>query len=166
MDATAVNAFFESYASAWAENDAVAIASHWNPSATDYLYKAEELPEFLVNMEQITGYWKHNERFHERIRLRFGEVTLKPLPGGALAVLPMRWDIRFSEGVPTLEGGDFPHAGKMMGGENHVLTQLVETNNGIKLEAWVEAPDAPITYMRRLYEWAADSNALSRGLDP
>jgi hypothetical protein len=67
----------------------------------------------------------------------------------------MRWDIKFAQSE-SAEGPSAQHAGKAMGGENHVLALVRKTDAGVKLVGWSETPDAAISYMRRLYEWAAD----------
>jgi len=68
----------------------------------------------------------------------------------------MRWDIKFAADATTPDGAAFSQAGKLMGGENHVLALIKQTASGLKLAGWSETPDAPLSYMRQLYEWVAD----------
>lgn len=151
-----VAAFFESYSAAWSANDAEAIAAHWSNDDPTMFYKAEENLSVITTFDGIKAYWAHNETFHERVRLIFTEPTLMPLPGGYhFGFIKMRWDIKFKAAQKMFEGSDFEHGGKAMGGENHTFILLREVDGDIKLCGWSETPDAPITYMSRLYEWAA-----------
>lgn len=157
------NAFFTSYSNAWADNNGAAIASHWDGSDEAVFYKAEEIAHIFETWEEITAYWAHNETFHDRVRLVFSHPQIRPLPAGyAIVVVAMRWDIAFASGKKTFEAQDFEHGGKAMGGENHVITLVKETPSGLKLCGWSETPDAPITYMGRMYEWAASDDFRKR----
>ena len=157
MNSSDLDAFFESYAAAWAANDSDRIASHWDADDPNPFYKAEEVPDYFHDLDEIKAYWKQNERFHDAIRLRFSEMKTRPLPDGYLMVfLRMRWDIRFATDAQRDDGTSFAHAGKSMGGENHVLALVHQKNTRLALVGWSETPDAPISYMRRLYEWVAD----------
>lgn len=154
-----INTFFTSYSAAWAANDSAAIAGHWDGSDPAIFYKAEEIAHVFETWEEITAYWAHNETFHDRVRLTFSAPQIRPLPAGyAIVVVAMRWDIAFATGKKTYENLDFEHGGKAMGGENHVVTLVKETPIGLKLCGWSETPDAPITYMGRMYEWAASAD--------
>ena len=63
----------------------------------------------------------------------------------------MRWDIRFAKDAKLMDGSSFSWAGRSMGGENHVIALLKETGDGPRITAWIEAPNAPITYIADLY---------------
>jgi len=156
MDVKQITTFFDSYSAAWAANDGAAIAAHWDGTDPAIFYKAEEIASVFTSWTDITQYWAHNEAFHDKVRLKFSGPQIRPLPGGyAMVIVKMRWDIAFATGKKTFENQDFEHGGKAMGGENHVVTLMKETPEGLKLCGWSETPDAPITYMGRMYEWAA-----------
>ncbi len=90
---------------------------------------------------KLRAYWKHNETFHQAVELVFDHFQYKPVASNVMMVaFQMRWDIRFAA------------AGNAMGGDNRVLTLLREGEEGWKLTAWIEAPIAPINYVRQLYE--------------
>lgn len=77
------------------------------------------------------------------MRLTFGDAQAIPLEGDwSLLWLAMRWDIRFASSAPA------PVGGKAMGGDNHVLALL----HGERFAGWSETPDAPIAYIRAMYE--------------
>jgi hypothetical protein len=158
-----INTFFTSYSAAWAANDSAAIAGHWDGSDPALFYKAEEISAVFTRWEQVTQYWAHNEAFHEKVRLQFSQPQICPMPTGySVVIVKMRWDIAFASGNDTFEGEEFAHGGKAMGGINHTLCLMKETPNGLKLCGWSETPDAPITYMAKLYEWAASDDFKAR----
>ncbi len=148
--------FFQSYSAAWKSNSAQRLLEHWDPSETSPFYKAEEISRFYHTYDEILSYWQHNENFHDAVELEFSDIKEKSLTDSvSMVFLRMQWDIKFAPGTQTQEGLAFAHAGKRMGGENHVLALLRHIKHETKLIGWSETPDAPITYMGRLYEWAA-----------
>lgn len=156
ITAKAAKDLLDRYSQAWTDNDSAAIASHWQGDDEAVFYKAEEISDVFSSFDEITAYWAHNEKFHEKVRLVFDLKMLNPLPGGyAIGFIAMRWDIAFKADQKTFEGEDFNHGGKAMGGENHTLIMLRDAGAGPKFVGWSETPDAPITYMAKLYEWAA-----------
>ncbi len=50
-----------------------------------------------------------------------------------------------------MDGSAFAWAGQTMGGDNHVVALLKESAGTWKLNAWIEAPNAPINYIADLY---------------
>lgn len=156
IEVSDVEGLLSSYAAAWAANDSHLIGEHWDKSDPQPFYKAEEIPQYFHRHSDIEAYWRNNERAHAAIQLRFTDVEIKRLsPAEVLAFTHMRWDIRFADSTQA-EGPAAQHAGKAMGGENHVVALVRQSANGLKLVGWNETPDAPISYVRRLYEWAAD----------
>lgn len=136
---------FERYAAAWAANDAEAIASHWDSVAFRF-YKAEEVERVFYVWDEALAYWRGNQAMHERVRLDFSDQRPIPLDAAwRLMFVRMRWSIRFAAAAPPAV------AGKAMGGDNHVLALL----HGERFAGWSETPDAPISYVRRLYETQA-----------
>lgn len=157
MPNSKIESLLGSYAKAWAANDAGAIASHWDFSEPEPFYKAEEVISYFHNADDIRAYWENNQRFHDAIRLQFEKIHVRDMPGDlAMVFFEMRWDIKFAEQATLPDGSNFASAGKRMGGDNHVLALVKETAAGAKLIGWSETPDAPISYMRRLYEQIAD----------
>ncbi|MEQ8264726.1 nuclear transport factor 2 family protein [Pseudohaliea sp.] len=142
-----MDAFLGAYAAAWASSDPEAIGAHWDRERAP-LYQAEEKDEPFTTWAELDDYWAANAEFHDSVRLQFTHPKVQQLAGGLCQVLvQMRWDIRFTTG-----------ASRAMGGTNRVLATLVKTQDGWRLCGWVEAPLAPITYLRRLYEQSAASD--------
>ncbi|MEO0577758.1 MAG: hypothetical protein AAFZ58_03635 [Pseudomonadota bacterium] len=156
LDAAAAQGLLEQYAAAWAANDPSALALFWDQNEPRPFYKAEEVEHFFHSAVDIAAYWQHNAQFHDAIQLSFSHTHAQSLNDGrTLVITRMRWDIRFAGDAKNADGSPFASAGKAMGGENHVLAIVRATANGPKLIGWSETPDAPISYMRRLYEWSA-----------
>lgn len=157
MPIATVENLFASYAKAWAANDPEAIAGHWDFSEPEPFYKAEEVLTYFHSAQDIRNYWEHNQRFHDAIRLQFDKLHVREMPGDlAMVFLKMRWDIKFAGQATLPDGSNFASAGKRMGGDNHVLALVKFVTDGARFVGWSETPDAPISYMRRLYEQIAD----------
>ncbi len=156
MSNDSADGLLSEYAAAWAKNDPALIAALWDQDETQPFYKAEEVETYFHKHEDIMRYWQHNQRFHETIRLQFEPATLQRL-GDELAIvfIKMRWDIRFAKNAQHENGAPFASAGKAMGGDNHVLAMVRATPQGLRFVGWNETPDAPISYMRQLYERTA-----------
>jgi len=138
-------ALLDAYAAAWATGRAAAIAAFWAPQDFRF-YKAEEVAEPFTAWADTEAYWRANEAMHEIVRLGFSHVTPMSITADFGVILArMRWDIRFAAAAPPAL------AGRAMGGDNHVLAMT----RGASLIGWCEAPDAPIAYLRRLYEESA-----------
>jgi hypothetical protein len=156
---------FQDYAAAWRGNAAGDIAAAWD-SDRFVLYKAEEVPHFFLNWQQVLEYWRQNERLHERVVLRFSELRPVPLSERLSLVLArMRWDIRFAPDAVLADGSAFSHRGQAMGGDNHVLAILGarrDSPGSWRLRGWSETPDAPISYIRSLYLAQADLTLLDQ----
>ena len=148
------------YARAWRVNLAEDIAAHWHARRFVF-YKAEEVERMMTDWDQVLAYWRGNEALHEAVVLRFEDVAARPLGESICAASArMRWDIRFADDARMPDGSAFAHRGRAMGGENHVALLLAREGGETGLVGWVEAPDAPLTWLRRRYFEAADGSVL------
>ena len=149
---TAIGNFLSAYREAWSENRAERIESFWATEEPGPFYKAEEIDEIITDWDKLRAYWKHNESFNEAIELTFSDIKEQPAElDRQLIGVRMRWDIKFSPDAKLMDGNPFSWAGQSMGGTNHVIAQLKKTADDYKLTAWIEAPNAPITYIAELY---------------
>lgn len=140
--AAEIRDLFAAYSEAWAANDPIRLEAHWDTSDPVPVYLAEEIDTPMTDWESLRAYWRHNEGFHEKVRLVFSDFAFKPLDGSqVMVVFHMRWDIRFRN-----------FASEAMGGDNRVVATVRQVGDEWRLTSWTEAPLAPITYMRRLYE--------------
>ncbi|MEJ2534744.1 MAG: hypothetical protein P8008_04590, partial [Gammaproteobacteria bacterium] len=116
---------------------------------------------FFHRWEDVLAYWRGNEALHETVSLRFAEPLTRPLAGDLqLLVMRMRWAILFAADARLPDGAVFPHRGRAVGGENHVLALLCEDGDALRLCAWSETPDAALTTLRNLYFARADDTRL------
>lgn len=153
-DDAAIRARLDAYAAAWSVMTAAALEPHWD-TTTEPLYIAEEIDLPMQGWPAVRAYWAHNEGVHDRVSLRFSDIRTHPLTDDlAQAALHMAWDIAFRSG-----------ASRAMGGSNRVVATLRKRDGDWRLTGWVEAPLAPILYMRRLYE-AAVTPGFTDGLNP
>jgi hypothetical protein len=142
-DDAAIRARLDAYAAAWSVMTAEALRPHWDALA-DPLYIAEEIDQPLIGWEAVEAYWTQNEALHARVSLRLSNIRPVALAADlAQAALDMAWDIAFRSG-----------ASRAMGGTNRVVATLRRRDGDWRLTGWVEAPLAPIAYLRRLYEQA------------
>ena len=144
--------FFAQYRQAWNLNAAEQIESFRDTEEPAPFYKAEEVDGVFNDWNDLRAYWKHNEGFNDAIELTFSRLRSQPLgTERRLVAMRMRWEIKFSADAKLMDGSPFGWAGQSMGGDNHVIALLKETSGAWKLNAWIEAPNAPITYIADLY---------------
>jgi len=154
-----IQTVLQNYSQAWRQLSAEGIAACWEPDRFIF-YKAEEIESIFHDWQQVLTYWRNNESLHKALSLGFSDLQQKKLSDDLIvATVRMRWDIRFADDA-NLAGAVFPHRGKAMGGDNHVVIFLCATQNGWKICGWSETPDAPLTYMRSLYLNNANTSLL------
>ena len=137
--AEALDALMRDYAAAWAENDAEALKRFWDRARAP-VYLAEEIDAAFTEWAAVEAYWRNNEGQHLDVRLTFSQARYVDVGEGlVMGVHHMEWTIAFTD-KPA------------MGGDNRVAALYRETGEGWRIAAWIEAPLAPITYMRKLYE--------------
>ena len=137
--AGALTALMDRYRAAWKANDPAALKACWD-TARAPLYLAEEIEETLGDWDAIERYWTLNEGLHADVDLSFTEPVFTDLAEGlVLGAWRMDWTIRFTE-KPAMSGW------------NRVAAVYRDTPEGWRLAAWIEAPLAAVTYVRKLYE--------------
>lgn len=138
-----LDALMEAYARAWRGSDPAALKPFWDAEA-EPVYLAEEIEEAFTRWDAVEAYWAGNRELHAGVDLAFsGARYVTAGDGLVIGVHRMDWSIRFV---------DRP----AMGGDNRVAALYRATKEGWRLAAWIEAPLAPIVYLRRLYEARAD----------
>lgn len=140
--ASDLDALMRDYAAAWAENDAARLKTFWDESRAP-VYLAEEIDAAFTDWAAVEAYWRDNEGRHLDVRLTFSQSRYVDVADGlVMGVHQMDWFIAFTD-KPA------------MGGDNRVAALYRETGEGWRLAAWIEAPLAAITYIRKLYELRA-----------
>jgi len=101
----------------------------------------EEEAAVLTSWPAIRDYWKATEEWNEWIAIEYSDIAVKPVDEtNAMAVLNLRWDVQLNDSPNPL------------GGDNRAVVGLRKVDGAWKIHTWVEAPLAPIVYMRKLYE--------------
>jgi hypothetical protein len=126
---------------AWCALDFPAIKALWDTSS-EPIYFAEESPQAKLTWAELEAYWTFTGQLITKMGMRIvGEPVLREIaPGLISAIYDMHWDAMIK--------GD----ARAVGGDNRVCATFRRTPAGWRFAQYVEAPLAPITYMRRLYE--------------
>ncbi len=135
----------------WRDLDFARIRRLWDP-AHDPIYFAEEAAQPRLDWEQLQAYWDFTGRAIEKMGMNIvDDPVLRELaPGLVTAIYRMHWDA-------LVRGESRP-----MGGDNRVCATFRRTPAGWKFAQYVEAPLAPIAYIRELYEKAATPGFAAR----
>ncbi len=125
---------------AWCRLDFTRIRGLWDESQ-DPVYVAEENPRVHLSWPQLQAYFDLTSRTIERMSMRIeGEPALREIAAGVVtAAYSMHWDA-------AVRGESRP-----MGGDNRVVDTFRRTAHGWRFVQHVEAPLAPISYVRELY---------------
>jgi hypothetical protein len=144
-DVAQIEAILRRLERGWRDLDFSAIESLWDRSRPP-IYFAEEAAQPLLSWSALRDYWRQTAGAIERMGLSIAlPATLRMLaaaPGTALlsAIYTMHWDA-------LIRGSPRP-----VGGDNRVCATFRQVQDEWKLTQYVEAPLAPIVYMRKLYE--------------
>lgn len=128
----------------------------WDPEEAEPWYVPEEVAEPLIGWQAIEQYWATNRRIMRCVRVRYSDIRVKPVAGHAdqaVALFALRWDAELK---------DWPAP---LGGFNRVTANLRLTGDGWRLTHYIEAPMAPITYIRTLVERHGDTAVDQAMLD-
>jgi len=139
-DRAAILALLSELEQAWCRLDFAHVRRLWDTSR-DPVYVAEENPRVHLSWSQLQEYFDHTARTNERMSMRIeGEPALRELaPDLVSAAYSMHWDA-------AIRGESRP-----MGGDNRVVDTFRLTSDGWRFVQHVEAPLAPISYVRELY---------------
>lgn len=134
-----IDALFAAYAKAWKTSAPEDLKPLWDACA-EPVYLAEEIEATLDVWAQVEAYWAGNACNHADVALAFSGGVVRDLaPDLVIAAYRMDWRIAFKD-KPA------------MAGDNRVAAVLRRKPEGWRFTAWIEAPLAAITYMRKLYE--------------
>ena len=133
-------AVLDAYRGAWNAHQFAQLPQYWDTADPTPIYLAEEASAAAMDWPAVRAYWKDTARVIERIQVQYANIRTKPVgPDQVMVVMDMRWDALWD-------------GGRLTGGDNRVVASLRRTKDGWKFFSWVEAPLAPIVYMRRLYQ--------------
>ena len=114
---------------------------HWDQNDPAPLYIAEESDVVMTSWDDIEKYWSGTDAWNEWIVIDYYNYHVKHVDArNAIITFDLRFDVKLN---------DRP---KPIGGDNRGVVSLRKIDGQWKIYAWVEAPLAAITYMRKLYE--------------
>ncbi|MEZ5458578.1 MAG: nuclear transport factor 2 family protein [Steroidobacteraceae bacterium] len=136
-------ALFDALGCHYGNKDFPAVRALWLPDLETPFYIAEEHGEVMTSWEQIERYWRITSESLAHLRARFEPRGTVPLSATQQLVgFDLTWLARV--------GSTAPVAGTL-----RAIAICEQTTAGWRIRAWVEAPLAPIVYMRALYEGVA-----------
>jgi len=123
----------------WAALDFKSIRALWDDSVPP-LYLAEEAMGPACSWEELEKYWGATGKLAKRNRVSITNLRLHNVTRDVMsAFYDMHWDIELDDG-------------KFLGGDNRVCVTFKRTAAGWRIGQYIEAPLAPLLYMRQLYE--------------
>ena len=142
-----IDSLLEELVERWNAMELLKIRELWDPNETQPYYIPEEAEQPLTGWEAIESYWQGTMDSISRLKMRVWDLQAKNLSADlAVAIYRLHW-------TADVEG--FP---KPVGGDNRVTAIFRHTDAGWRFCHYVEAPLAPITYMRQLYELNIDES--------
>lgn len=134
---------FETLGRHYGAKDFAAVRALWVDGLAAPFYLAEEHDEFMDSWDKVENYWRLTSRALTHLRARFVPRTCVPLD-------ERRQLVGFELTWLASVGSEAPVAGTLRAA---ALCERVAA--GWRIRAWVEAPLAPIVYMRQLYHGVA-----------
>lgn len=142
---------FKDLEAVWASRDFGRMRGFWVKDLAAPLYLPEEKKDFMTTWQQFDAYFKGNTQ-----GTRAGVVKIAPqfaMPMGVglhMVAFALEWTLQLvNEATP-------------IGGSVRGVALVEEAGSEVKLKAYIEAPLAPILYIRELYELVA----ANRGFKP
>ena len=134
----------------WDRMDLKAMADLWDASDPQPFYLPEEVEEPLRDWDAIHSYWDKTMQMIPRLKMRIWDLQASPVSEDlAWVSYQFHWDA-------VAEGYDKP-----VGADNRAVVLFRKLPEGWRICRYVEAPLAPILYMRKLYENSVDADFSS-----
>lgn len=119
--------------------DFAGIRALWDDSRPP-LYLAEESVEPALSWQALEKYWSSTGKIATRAQIRIENIHCHELaPDLVSAVYDMHWDVTLKDGA-------------LLGGDNRVCTTFRRGSSGWRIVQYIEAPLAPVMYMKKLYQ--------------
>lgn len=134
-----IGRLFAACEAAYGRFDFTTVRGLWSRREPPF-YLAEEEGDYFTNWSQIEDYWARMPRTLDQLELRLQPRVSVPLAEDR------QW-IGFSLVWRARSGASPAIAGQVRG-----VALLLREDGEWRLQGWVEAPLAPITYMRGLYQ--------------
>jgi hypothetical protein len=139
-DEAAIRELLERKVAAWNARDFPALRALWDLER-DPCYVPEEALKPCLSWSELDAYWADTARASQAIQVAIRDVVVRELaPNLAAALYAMHWDFQAAG------------AARPVGGDLRVYAVMRRVPAGWRFAQYVEAPLAPIVYMRTLYE--------------
>ncbi len=143
-DERAIDSLLTAAEHAWGKSDFAALKQLWDPSAEPW-YLAEEARKPCFSWQNLDGYWAATRAASRAISIRIADVTYRRLAADLISSFyHMHWNFQT------------PDTQAPVGGDVRVYALFRRTAAGWRFAQYIEAPLAPIVYMRTLYEQQVD----------
>lgn len=131
----------------WNRMDLKAMGELWDTSDPHPFYLPEEVEEPLRDWDTIHAYWDRTMQMILRLKMRIWDVQAVLVSEDlAWVSYQFHWDA-------VAEGYEKP-----VGADNRAVALFRKLPEGWRICRYVEAPLAPILYMRKLYEDSVDAD--------
>lgn len=138
-----IHDLFDALGRHYGARDFAAVRALWVEDLRAPFYLAEEHDEFMDSWDKVENYWRLTARSLSHLRARFVPRTSVPLDEHRRLV---GFELTWLAAI----GSEPPVAGTLR------AAAICERGaDGWRIRAWIEAPLAPIVYMRRLYQGVA-----------
>jgi hypothetical protein len=136
---TGIAELFDALGRHYGTKDFAAVRALWVEDLPAPFYLAEEHDEFMDSWDKVENYWRLTSQALSHLRARFAPKTCMPLDEHRRLVgFELTW-------LASI-GSEAPVAGTLR------AAAICERGAaGWRIRAWIEAPLAPIVYMRQLY---------------
>lgn len=142
---TEIDALLTHYYAHFSAMDFAAARSVWDSAEPHPCYLAEEIDDFLRDWPAIEAYWASSQATMSKLQSRHWALRAQQIAADlATATWRLHWNAQ-------IIGQDKP-----VGGEVRATAVLRRRTEGWRLFHYVEAPLAPILYIRQLYQDQVD----------
>ncbi len=138
-----ITELFDSLSRHYGAKDFAAVRALWVEGLPRPFYLAEEHDQIMDSWDKVENYWRLTSQSLTHLRARFVPRSSVPLD----AVLQL---VGFELAWIASVGSEAPLAGTL-----RAAAVCERRPAGWRLRAWIEAPLAPIVYVRQLYQRVA-----------
>ena len=133
----------------WQSRDFAAMRSHWLSDLPTPLYLAEEKATFFTTWPEVESYFADVKAHSKAGLVKYKPLHATPMgPGQEMVAFTLEWNVHLTgEAVP-------------IGGSVRGVALFAEEKGAWKLRAYIEAPLAPIVYMRELYKLVPETRGF------
>jgi hypothetical protein len=136
-----LQALFDAVGACFGANEFDRLRTLWDPEDEQPFYLAEEHDTLVADRAALEAYWAITREVNGGCEARWRVEAAKPIgPDHASAMFTLEWRIHV-RGLP-----------RRYGGACRGQALLRRTDAGWRFRSYAEAPLAPITYLKKLYE--------------